>query len=240
MSGDKTIGPMEPWYEISQITKKRKHKKHLIGFCDDTWRFEDFSSEVCKHFTVCSTPEPEYTQKYKNIGYNNIILANWHANSNWFPKIDFKDKENNIAFIGTPNKLRNLFFNQTDLEIQYLSGLSQEQMFKSFCNTKIGINLSVNNNDPYLRTQMKQRIFEVPAGGGMLMTEYHKGIENFYKINKEIITFETPEEFKQKSEFFMKNQKACQSIANNGHKRFLAEHDSEIRLSKTIQEIMKI
>jgi spore maturation protein CgeB len=102
------------------------------------------------------------------------------------------------------------------------------------------LNLSVNDNDPEGGTQMKQRIFEIIAGGGTLLTQYHKGIENFFEIDKEIVTFETMEEFNKKAKFLSKNERITKSIAKNGYQRLLDEHDSKIRLSKLLKQIEEI
>ena len=133
-----------------------------------------------------------------------------------------------------------MFFDKTGVPVTFLSGITQQQLFEEHCNTKIGINLSKNDNDPSKSTQMKQRIFEIPAGGGLLMTEYHKGIEEYYKINNEIITFSTIDEFTQKAKYLLKNPAICEKISHNGYKRFLKEHESKIRLSKTLDKIIKI
>jgi len=239
MTGDRNITPNEPWEELLKETESGRTKT-FNWFCDDTWRFDNFSSKACSHFTVCSTPERSYMEKYKAIGYENIILANWHANSEWFPEVDFKDKQFYASFIGAPNASRQQFFDAAEVEIRYFHGLSQKQLFEAFSSSKISVNLSVNNNDPDKKTQMKQRLFEIPAGGGMLITEYHEGLEEYFEIDKEIITFSTTDEFRQKMNFFKSNPEIVENIAKNGHDRFMKEHDSKVRLEKVLKEIMSV
>jgi spore maturation protein CgeB len=239
MTGDRSIAPYEPWSEIVKESISGRTKT-FNWFCDDTWRFDSFSKNVCHYFNVCSTPEFSYLEKYKNNGYNNIIEANWHCNSNFYSPNFFKNRKNTISFIGgvTPN--RKAFFNSIKEKISIFSKISQEEMYSYHCDTKIGINLSTNDNDPNKKTQMKQRIFEVTAGGGMLMTEYHRGIENYYKIDKEIITFSSIDEFNKKIKFLLKNPKIIESIAFNGHNRFLSQHESKLRLSETLKRISEV
>lgn len=238
-TGNKFITPHEPWEELLKETESGRTKT-FNWFCDDTWRFGKFSSKACENFTVCSTPERDCLQKYRDIGYNNIILANWHAPSHWFPKINFEDKKLNTTFIGRPSAQRRNFLEDSGVEGQIVFNLTQEEMFLAFSNTKIGINLSVNYNDPHLKTQMKQRIFEITAGAGVLVTEYHPGIEEYFEINKEIITFETTDEFREKVNFLQNKPKIVEKIAKAGHERLLKEHDSHIRLNNVLNEIMAI
>jgi spore maturation protein CgeB len=238
LTGNKIITPKEPWDELLEITQKGIAKT-FNWYCDDTWRFDNFSSISCGYFHVCSTPERSYLEKYKEIGYDNIILANWHANHEYYPVVPFKDKPIETSFIGAPNPSRDKFFKLADVEMEYFFGLTQEDLFNTFSNSKISINLSINNNDPDKKTQMKQRIFEIPAGAGLLVTEYHEGIEEYYDIKKEIVTFSTVQEFKEKMLFLKKNPDIVEKIASNGHKRFLKQNTSEKRLASVVEEIMK-
>jgi len=236
LTGDRNIAPYEPWSQISEETSTGRTKT-FNWFCDDTWRYESFSSKACKNFTVCSTPEPNYIKKYKTNGYNNIILANWHSNSSFYPKIQFDNKDIDVCFLGNPTLSRKLFIDSSPVEITNVFGVPTEKVFETHSRSKIGINFSVNDNDPLRKTQMKQRMFEVPAGAGLLMTEYHEGIEQFYEIDKEIVTFENQDEFQKKIKFLANNPKITQSIAKNGHARFLKQHDSATRLDEVITKI---
>jgi len=237
-TGDHSIAPYEPWSEVLQETATGRTKT-FNWFCDDTWRFDNFSSKACKFFNVCSTPEPSYLKKYHKINFKNIILANWHANLKHYPRIGFDKKTIDISFIGNLTEQRKKFFDHVSIPVTNIFGVTSEEMFLTHSKSKIGINLSRNDNDPLKKTQMKQRIFEVTAGNGLLLTEYHPGIEQFYKIDKEIITFKTIDEFNKKASFLLKNPKIIEQIANNGFKRFSSEHDSQTRLTTTLEKINK-
>tara|TARA_R110000824_G_scaffold69939_2_gene179970 strand:- start:388 stop:1290 length:903 start_codon:yes stop_codon:yes gene_type:complete len=239
LTNDRIIASHEPWQEIIRETDSGRTKT-FNWFCDDTWRFDKFSSQACHSFNICSTPEPTYVEKYKSVGYENILLGMWHANSEFYSPRPFLERDVDACFIGAPNPSRNNFFKQADVSIEKIFGISNEEMFETHANTKIGINLSANQNDPSGGTQMKQRIFEIAAGASTILTEYHKGIEEFFELDKEIITFEAAEEFKEKINFLSKNDKVTKQIAAAGHQRFLAEHDSKIRLAKILKEIQEI
>ena len=167
-----------------------------------------------------------------------MILGGWHTNIDLFPALKYEEKDIHVSFMGALNKLRSQFFEKhSEFPIQMFSGVSQEKMLDIFAKTMIGINLSINENDPAKKTQMKQRMFEVPAGKGLLFTEHHSGLEHFFEPNKEIITFKGDKEFKEKLNFLLNNPKIVEKVAQAGHKRFLAEHESKTRLSKVIKQI---
>jgi spore maturation protein CgeB len=126
------------------------------------------------------------------------------------------------------------------MPVENIFGVSIEELFISHSKTKMGVNLSTNDNDALGQTQMKGRMFEIPAGAGLLVTEYHEAIENFYEIDKEIITFKTPDEFNKKVGFLLRHPKVVKKLASNGYKRFLKEHDSKVRLRSILQQIRNI
>jgi len=239
MTGNPHITPHEPWESIKKETDSGRTKT-FNWFCDDTWRFDNFSNHACHCFNMCSTPDPNYIEKYKSVGYDNAILGVWHANSEFYPKIKFKDKNINISFIGAPTPSRTAIFNAVDTPIKNIFGVSMEELFLKHSQSKIGVNFSTNDNDPHSKTEMKQRIFEITAGSALLFTQHHNGIERFFEIDQEIVTFKTIDEFSEKASFLSKNLKVAEKIAEAGHQRFLTEHDSKIRLANILEQIRSI
>ena len=238
MTGNKSVTPYEPYEQIKEITKNTKIKT-FNWFCDDTWRFETFSKNVCKDFTYCSTPEKNYINKYKEIGYDNILLGNWHCNEDLLFK---KEKVLNVSFCGGQTQSRFDIFNNlmnSEIDLKYFYGLAYEDVMKVYSFSKIGLNLTVNDNDLEKKPQMKLRIFEVVAGKSLLLTEHAEDLEDYFEIGKEIETFSTIQEAKDKINFYLKNDSAREKIKNAGYARFLKEHTSKIRLKNILEQINK-
>ena len=241
MTGDKHITPYEPWGEIAEETKSGRTKT-FNWFLDDTWRFDSFSKDACKHFNVSATAEPSYVEKFKNIGYGNILFGGMHVNFDIFPHKEYDEKDIEASFIGFLTPTRKSFIEYSKdrgINIKTVSGVSHKELIEHHNRTMVGINLSVNDNHPMKKTQMKLRIFEILAGKGLLLTEYHKGIEEFFNIDKEIITFKTFNEFEQKFKFLVKRPKLIKKIAMNGHEKFLKNHESKVRLKSIIEQTNK-
>lgn len=235
-TGNPYITPFEPWESIAKLTKEGKVRT-FNWFCDDTWRFDDFSKHVCWYFNYCSTPEPSFVNKYKEIGYENIMLGPWYANSELYPETE-KDIE--LSFVGGMNEEREKFFSRSKVPVTTAEGLSVSGLFDFYCRSKVGINLSVNANDPEKKTQMKQRIFELAAARSVVLTEYHEGIEKFFHIDKEIVTFTDVDDFEKKVNYLHENPEEAKKIASNGHKRFLRDHESKVRLAKMVSDIVRL
>jgi spore maturation protein CgeB len=238
-TGDKNITPYEPWEDIARETQSGRTKT-FNWYCDDQWRFDNFSRVTCWNFNCVSTPDPNYISEYKKIGYSNILEGIWHANADLYPLIQFDKKDIPLSFMGAVTPSRQTFFNLCDLPIQTASNLTHDQMMSFFSRSQIGINLSKNDNDVLKKTQIKQRIFEITAGQSMLFTEYHKGIEKYYTVDREIVTFQTIEECRLKGEFLLKNPQIVKRIAEAGYVRFCREHESSKRLSKLLNEIERL
>ena len=245
LTGDLGLAPAEPiaFEEISRQTEKGNIKT-FNRFCDDTWRFDNFSTIACKHFHICSTPEPDYIDKYKNIGYDNIIVGGWHTNHKLYPD-EKVNKKYDISFIGqinNPDRIQYIeCLKENNINVSNFHGISQSEMVKVLCQSKIGINFSKNYNGNPVKSQMKLRPFEIAAASEtMVFSEYHSGLEYFFDIDKEIVCFENPQEALKKIKALLQNDKIRKKIAINGNHRFQNEHSSHKRMDHVVREISKI
>jgi spore maturation protein CgeB len=245
LTGDLSLAPSEQpvWDAVSRETEKGNIKT-FNWFCDDTWRFDSFSSKACKHFSICSTPEPDYIQKYKDIGYKNIIIGGWHTNHNFYPE-EKCEKKYDVTFIGqmnNPDRSRHIqYLKENGINVRNFHGLSHREMTKILTETKIGLNFSKNYNGIPVRTQMKLRPFEVSAASDtMLLTEYHGGLEHFFDIDKEIVTFNSASEMLSKINILLQKESIRAKIAAAGNSRFKKEHSSHKRMQQILQKINDI
>jgi len=239
ITGDLSVTPYEQLETIEFITIQGKIKT-FNWFCDDTWRFDSFSSRQCWKFTCCSTPEPSYVQKYKDLGYDNILLGLWHTSSDFSVRCK---KERFLGFCGHINQQRDNFFRklqEKSINFNVIYGTTYEDMMFFYSSSACGLNFSINENDPLKKTQMKLRMMEVPAVGSLLLTEYTPGLEELYDLEKEILTFKTEEELFDKISFLGKNPSLIKEISTAGQQRFMKEHESTIRLKSLLRQIERI
>lgn len=240
LSGNPGVALYEPITEIKRLTKTGAIKT-FNWFCDDTWRYETFSKNICRFFFACSTPERKYVEQYKRDGYQNILVGNWHVNTGIVTTANTKQFD--IGFIGGlgPQRVKNLQnLSSLGFRIGNPSGISYEDMYLFYSSSKIGLNFSVNENDAEKKTQMKLRIFEVPAAQTMLLTEYHYGIEEYYKLDQEIVCFSSEEDMLQKLRYYLKADSVREQIAIAGYNKTIQEHTSQIRLAKLLKEINEL
>lgn len=234
LTGNQQVTPHEPIKSIKNLTRSGMVKT-FNWFCDDTWRYETFSKPVCRMFSHCSTPEPHMVARYYEDGYENIHLGNWHVNESVISL--GANNQFDVGFVGGFNNQRVSglkALQQSGVNIGNIQGATHEDMLLLYCNSKIGVNFSVNENDPTKQTQMKLRMFEVPACRALLITQEHKGLEQFFVPGKEIETFSTEAEMQDKVRFYLKNDAARRTIAEAGWQRFMKEHTSRNRLANLL------
>jgi len=72
---------------------------------DDAWRWNSVSRHFVKYFSWVITYDPGSVEKYKNIGFENIIYARSGVNLDEFKKTDAK-KDIDVSFVGLWSKPR--------------------------------------------------------------------------------------------------------------------------------------
>ena len=236
MTGDKTVCPDEPWESIRDITEKGTCKT-FNWFCDDTWRFDDFSSKVCRNFHFCSTTEKSFLDRFSSIGYESVRYANWHSNPDAYSTA-FCQKSNLLGFIGNLNQDRERFISRLhseDFQVANVKNASFEDMIHLYSSSLVGLNFTKSASGG--KRQMKARIFEIPATRTLLLTERVDGIEEFFEVGKEIMTFDNEHELLEKVRWISSNAENAFKIALAGHQRYLRDHTSQVRLSNLLSSL---
>lgn len=195
----------------------------------------------------------------------NIFTVPLAANSDYYRPIEVSENVNNtlvssIVFIGTINPIRrSLLENLEDTNLKIWapaesswgkwletdsilknhyqnSGVYGEELVKLYSNS--GIVLDIH----FLFSQIPEipnvtlRVFEVPAAGGFVLTNYSPQLSNLFKLDEEIICYKSVGEFRDKALYYLKNPELRKKIAAKGRERVLYEHTFDNRL-KTIFRI---
>lgn len=229
------LSGLEPDSFLEYITTSTREERYITFnmFCDDSWRFTDFSSKVCFCFRACSTPESKALEKYASVGYKNIINLPFLVCEDLYCVEKNIEKNINISTFSryqTAERLRmkNLLSSQLSPSV-FGENESFEKMLITMNKSKIVMNLvqSSKNNK-----QMKMRIFEAPACGALLMTESYKEIDNYFIENKEYVSFESLEECISKCTWLLRNPNKLSKIAQLGHERWKREHEAKRVLAR--------
>ncbi len=82
---------------------------------------------------------------------------------------------------------------------------------------------------------VNQRVFDVPACGAFLLTDHQEAIKELFDVGKEVVTYKNRDEIPELVEFYLRNPKEREMIAQRGRERVLREHTYRHRLDSIIQ-----
>ena len=81
--------------------------------------------------------------------------------------------------------------------------------------------LNVTNWDPACYVALNQRVFDVPATGAFLLTDYSPELEELYRMGEEITCYRSVEELRDKARHFLSHDEQREAIARKGYERAL-------------------
>ncbi len=84
--------------------------------------------------------------------------------------------------------------------------------------------INFNITSTQMRNSVNQRVFDVPALGGFLLTDYKQQLEGLMEIGKEAVCYRDREEIPELVRFYLKHERDRKNIAEHGRRRILAEH----------------
>jgi spore maturation protein CgeB len=122
----------------------------LNWFCDDHYRFDNYSRHWAPCFNWVVTTDESALPKYGQIGYHNVIKSQWACNHHLYQKLDLPLKYD-VTFVGQPHgnrraivqSLRNAGIQVRVWGHGWESGrLSQEKMIHVFNQSRINMNLA--------------------------------------------------------------------------------------------------
>lgn len=220
----------------------------LNWFCDDHWRFENYSQCWAPMFNWVTTTASSALPKYDRIGHKNVIKTQWACNHYSYRRLDLP-LVYDVTFVGQPHgdrrqvieALRKAGMCAQVWGTGWESGrLSQEAMIGVFNQSRINLNLSNASARPRLSRmlpwrksagtqQIKGRNFEVPGCGGFLLSDHADNLEEYYGIGEEIECFETTRDLIDKVVYYLRHEEQRVRIAEAGYRRTLAEHTYEHR-----------
>ncbi|OHD13541.1 MAG: hypothetical protein A2Y41_06540 [Spirochaetes bacterium GWB1_36_13] len=145
--------------EITQetLSKLKTLTTTVNWFCDDQWRFESFTKNIAPLLSYSITVDKHSLSKYKEIGYNNVLLSQW---ASFVYEKDFSPEKTeylyDVSFIGGKNNTRAWYIKELEksgIKVECFGAgwkngrVSFEKMKEIFQRSKINLNLS--NSLPY-------------------------------------------------------------------------------------------
>lgn len=114
-------------------------------------------------------------------------------------------------------------------------GIWGEPLLQLYNSSKIVLNIT--NWDPARYVALNQRVFDVPATGTFLLTDYSPELEEHYKIGEEIVCFSDVEDLKDKARYYLANDAQREEVARKGYARALTLPTVADRVRAIIQKV---
>ena len=221
-------------------------------FCDDHWRFDNFSRHWAPAFNWVSTTAASALPKYRRIGYTNVIKTQWACN-HFLYRPSTSDPIYDVTFVGQPHGTRRqtiAAIRAAGIDVKtwghgWESGrLTQEEMIRVFSSSRINLNLSNASTTgvgwarwlPWRRAplpqQIKGRNFEIPGCGGFVLTGMAENLDEYYVPDREVSVFSDVDDLVAKVRFYLDHEPQRQQVAEAGYARTVAEHTYEKRFNE--------
>lgn len=91
--------------------------------------------------------------------------------------------------------------------------------------------INFNATSLQMKTAVNQRVFDVPAAGGFLLTDFREQLAELFRIGEEVICYRQPEEIPDLVDYYLRHEGARRRIVQRGRERVLAEHTYRHRLT---------
>jgi len=112
-------------------------------------------------------------------------------------------------------------------------GVWGEALIRLYNTAKIVLNIT--NWDPALYRALNQRVFDVPATGAFLLTDYSPELEEHYRVGEEIVCYRDVEELRSKVQYYLAHDDELSAIARRGYERALTLPAIRDRMAEVVR-----
>jgi len=100
--------------------------------------------------------------------------------------------------------------------------------------------VNFNTTSLQMKTGVNQRVFDVPACGAFLITDYRRQLENFFEPGREVICYSTAEDIEDLIRYYLKHEHERVQITERAHDRVLREHTYVRRLTQLVDRMRRL
>ena len=201
--------------------EKMKEKADLLDvlFCSDTGYLNKTKKFACRSFylPLCAD-EKVFKNEHKK-----------HTKPPFFAGDSNPVREKYLSAIHTPVDIYGSHWQKNQLAGHHVHNkrLSHAQLSSCYNASLAPINMTFSKN---IINGLNFRIFEIGSSGGLIIVNEGKDLRACYEIDKECVTYKTPEELDVLVADIVKNPLKYNQIAQAGYLRTLKDHTYQKRL----------
>ena len=215
---------------------------------DDFLNMKNSNRELIKSipkYNLIISSRPHLFEEYKSLGAKGLLFIDWYFVPTLHKKRDLPIIYD-LTFVGSWSKKREEFIYKIPYPVTIWGGgwekskskfkknnklmntiLSQKDMSSVFEQSKFNINLLTDEN----RDLSNLRFFEVPASGGLLVTERNKIAEKYLEDGKDCIMFNSVDDLIER----LKKEDGLNIMCSNGREKI---NNTKNSFSDRVNEIV--
>ncbi len=101
------------------------------------------------------------------------------------------------------------------------------------------VDVNLNFTSLRMKNGLNQRVFDVPASGAFLLTDYKEVLGEMF-APEDMVTFRSPEEAREKLEYYLKYPETRRRVAARARERVLSRHTYGHRAQDMVREMTEI
>jgi spore maturation protein CgeB len=114
-------------------------------------------------------------------------------------------------------------------------GIWGDALLRLYNSSKIVLNIT--NWDPARYVALNQRVFDVPATGAFLLTDYSPELEEHYRIGEEIVCYGDAAELRDRARYYLAHDAERETIARRGYEKALTLPSVADRMRTVLREL---
>ena len=114
--------------------------------------------------------------------------------------------------------------------------VTEEFPYKIYASSKLNLNITLRT----IETGVPQRVFDIMSMGGAVISNYQEEAEELFVPDKEIILFESLDEFADKAKFYLNHSSLRRKIGESGYKKVRDKYNYTYALNKMFDIVMEI
>lgn len=222
---------------------------------DDSWKYAQFSRFVAPGVDLWVTTAHAAMEAAGRDGLDNFSLSQWAASGGrTCEPLPAEKCTYDLTFVGSAygnrgkwvRRLREHGLNVECFGQGWPNGpVDAEWIPELYRRSRISLNfgdsgLQWRGLKPYRSRQIKARVFEVPAAGGVLLTEWADRLDDYYDCGREIETFADEQDLVRRARALLGNPRRRDEMAWAGYRRTLAEHLYERRFAPLLDKCIRV
>lgn len=222
----------------ARLKKGHLSRPLLTAFKNTATRFGESEERSVRAFLT--RQQPELQQAYEALADNEARLA-YETALTWEATRQYRTRcvEQLLPF--TPLIVGDsgwrIVFRKQSAQVRLHSELAYYNQLPHFYPCS---DINFNCTSKQMKGAVNQRIFDVPATGSFVLTDWREQMDELFDPHTEIACYHEPEEVPELIRHYLKHPQERQRIATAARKRILAEHTWQHRLQSMIQQLRAV